>query len=210
MTKNVASFVSGLFLGGIGGVLLHSFLVGSHSDEIIEPMIEDDSCDKTKNEKAYQYKTPTDELNEQGEYKITTLVENIKDHAAEMTDRMDAIEHKIQMVRQGLIESDIHEEDVPWREITEDEFSTMSDTRDILFKELSYFAGDNVWVDDDNIFVVKPSAEVDDMLQGLDINDVEDGSIYYYEKENFAVRLSKYDYGWHDLNYYPHGVEAHE
>ena len=208
--SNVASFVSGLLLGGIGGVLLYAFIAGSHSDEVIEPIIEDDPCDKTKNEKAYEYKTPTDELNEQGEYNITTFVNYVKDNAAEMYDRVDDVEKKIEAVRQGLITSDIHEENVPWREITEDEFSRMSDTREIPFKELSYFAGDNVWVDDDNLFVAKPSSEVDDMLQGLDINDVEDGSIYYYEKENFAVRLSKYDYGWHDLNYYPHGVEAHE
>ena len=208
--SNVASFVSGLFLGGIGGVLLYAFIVGSHSDEVIEPMIEDDICDKTKNEKTYQYKTPTDELDEQGEYNVTNFVETIKDHTAEMYNRIDDVEKKIEAVRQNLTASDVHVEDVPWREITEDEFSSMSDTREIPFKELSYFAGDNVWVDDDNLFVAKPSAEVDDMLQGLDINDVEDGSIYYYEKENFAVRLSKYDYGWHDLNYYPHGVEAHE
>lgn len=179
--NSVGAFIGGLVTGGILGVAIMAFCEAAHEDEVIEPI------EEKNNDKSYTYDTSKEE------------------DACDIKTYTDTIIDRVEYVAQKVKEMEEH--DIPWVEITEDQFNTMTNDKDIPFKELSYFEGDGIWVDDDNMFVAKSSTEVDSLLKGLDVNDVEDGSIFYYKDDNFAVRISKYDYGWSDLNYMPHGVE---
>ena len=195
--NSVVSFVVGFIGGAAVGAVAYAILSNKYTDEVVvdgsKPSEDDEDSDPAR---SYRYP----DTNSGGENGGS---ENVGAPAPSFTSA--------NTLSDAYIFSQVEEKkeearECPLQKIDDATFSKLLEDDDLKTQDLSYFK-DGVWINDDDPYEPLPKPRVDMMLKGLKVEEFNDGESFFDKGAYTVYSLSKYDYAWKSMAYYPGGGE---